>query len=120
MSGLQYLCDENVANALIDYLVRREPAIDVIRVGEPGAPPRSTPDPLLLLDAEANGRVLITQDKKTMPQHVADHLAAGHLTCGVIILRSGFSVKRYVDDLILFWAATQPDEWQDRLEYIPW
>ena len=63
MSQVRFLFDECTANVLIDGLQRREPAIDAIRVGQPGAPPRGTKDPDLLLAAESLGRTLVTNDR---------------------------------------------------------
>jgi hypothetical protein len=91
----------------------------LLRVGDPGAPPRETPDPDLLLAAQALGRVLLTNDRSTMPQHLVDHFAAGHHTAGVILMRKGFANAVYRDELLLIWGATTADEWIDCTDYIP-
>ena len=51
--------------------------VDVVKVGGVDAPPFSTPDPDLLIWCEANDRILVTNDRNTMPGHFNDHLAAG-------------------------------------------
>ena len=51
--------------------------LDVTRVGDPPGLPRGTPDPLVLTWAEANGRIVVTKDWHSMPQHFTNHLAAG-------------------------------------------
>lgn len=94
--------------------------MDLIWVGQAGAPPLRTPDPGLLLAAEAAGRLLVSKDKRTMPKHLADHFAAGHHTWGVALMRIGFPLSRYFDDLRLIWQATEADEWRDRTDYIPY
>jgi hypothetical protein len=45
---IRYLIDENLSPAYADQLRRREPALDVYAVGEPGAPPKGTLDPNIL------------------------------------------------------------------------
>jgi Domain of unknown function (DUF5615) len=120
MSQLKFLMDEDPSRALLHALRNRQPAPDIIRVGEPGAPPRRTKDPQVLLAAEAAGRCLISRDRRTMRRHVQDHLNAGHHTCGVILTRGGFALMRYVNDILLIWQATTPDEWVDRMDYIPY
>ena len=62
----------------------------------------------------------LTMDKRTMPGHIADHLSARRHTWGVFTLRMGFSVPTLVDDLVLIWSATQAEDWQDRIEWLPW
>jgi len=120
MTQVRFLFDEDTANALIEGLLRREPAVDAVRVGQPGAPPRGTKDPELLLAAEAAGRTLVSNDRSTLPDHLADHFAGDHHTWGVILLRGGFPLGRYIEDLLMIWSATTAEEWQDRTDYIPY
>ena len=120
MSRCRFLFDEDVSLALTKALRQEQPAIDILHVGEAGAPPKRTPDSDLLVFAEATSRGLITRDRRTMPGHIADHLARGRHTWGVFILRRGFPLRRYIEDLLLIWSASEADEWQDRVESIPW
>jgi hypothetical protein len=94
--------------------------MDLIVVGETGVPPWGTPDSQLLIAAEAMGRCLISRDKRTMPKHLAAHFAAGRHTCGVLLLRGGFGVARYVHEIALIWQATTANEWIDRTDVIPY
>src|SRR5262249_27942262 len=119
MTVPRFLLDEDSPPWLARFLWRQEPALDIVYVGGPNAPPRRTPDRALLLFAEAEQRALITQDRNTMPGHARDHLAAGHHTWRVVILREGFPPRDYADAIILIWAASQAEEWQDRIEFIP-
>jgi hypothetical protein len=119
MSKPRFLCDEMVPAALTQALRQKAPGIDVLCVGEPGAPPLHTLDPDLLLAAEALGRFLLTFDKKSMKGHLADHFAAGHHTWGVGLMREGCTLARYLDEILLIWGATEADEWVDVTIYIP-
>jgi hypothetical protein len=49
MSPVSYLLDENVDAVYASELNRRDPALVVWRIGAPGAPPKGTPDPDLLI-----------------------------------------------------------------------
>jgi hypothetical protein len=120
MNPLRFLADEDVSHDLLDCLRGIEPAIDVVVIGEPGLPPKGTPDPVVLLTAEALGRAVISGDRSTLTRHLADHFRAGHHTCGVILLRGAFPVARLASELYLIWFATTPDEWIDRTDYIPY
>jgi hypothetical protein len=119
MSHPRFLCDENLLGLLPNALLRREPGIDLLCVGDPGAPPRKTRDPALLLAADLLRRVLLTRDRDSMVQHLINHYAAGHHTHGVILLRDGFPLSQYLDEIILIWGATSADEWLDQTIYFP-
>jgi hypothetical protein len=120
MTPLRFLLDECVSHDLIGALLSAEPAMDVIAVGQPGAPPKGTLDPDVLLAAETLGRTLISGDRSTMRRHLGDHFAAGHHTWGVILLRNGFPLARYVADIHLIWVCEGTADWLDRTDYIPY
>ncbi len=119
MSKPRFLFDECMHGAIKTGLQRLEPAIDILQVGDPGAPPRATQDPDLLFAAESLARVLVTSDKKTMVRHLMAHYQAGHHTAGLILLRPNFSIGRYVQSILQQWATTTADEWIDRTMYLP-
>lgn len=119
MNRPRFLIDEDTPPYLADALLQKESAVDIIRVGDPGAPASGTRDPDLLIAADRLGRVLITHDKSTMPGHLVDHFTAGRHTAGVMLVRQGFSLSRIVQDILNHWATTNADDWIDRTVYIP-
>lgn len=119
MSRIRFLFDEDTDPDLIDALLRREPTADALRVGEAGAPPLGTLDPDVLSAAEAQGRLLVSNDKRTMPGHLADHFANGHHTHGVALLRQGFPLSAYVEELLMLWSVSEAEEWIDATIYLP-
>jgi hypothetical protein len=119
MSKLKLLVDECTNATLLSALRQMEPALDVIQVGDPGAPSRGTLDPDLLIAAEGLGRVLLTNDRSSMPSHLINHYSAGRHTAGVMLIRRGFSLTRYVQEILQYWSTTTADEWIDRTVYVP-
>jgi len=119
MSKPRFLFDECIDPDLIAALLRLEPTIDALRVGDPGAPPKGTLDPDLLIAAEFMSRVLVTNDKRTMPRHLHAHYLAGHQTTGVIMLRQGFSIGHLAREIHQQWTTTTADEWIDRSLVLP-
>ena len=93
MSLMRFLVDEDSPQHLCQAVRATEPRIDILFIGEPGAPPKGTLDPDLLAWLENERRALISNDHNTMPGHAADHQAAGNHTYGVFLLRSGFSLQ---------------------------
>jgi hypothetical protein len=120
MASPKFLFDECTDPALRRALIGKAAAIDILTVGGPGAPPKATQDPELLIASEFLVRVLVTNDRQTMPGHLADHFQAGLHTWGTILLRRGSQIGDQMRDLLLIWQATTADEWRDRIDYIPY
>jgi predicted nuclease of predicted toxin-antitoxin system len=116
---IKFLLDECMNLAAVACLAQAEPSMEVLAVGQPGAPPHGTLDPDLLIWAEQNEYILVTRDKKSMPGHISTHQAGGRHTCGVVLIRASMSWQQIADDLLLIWSATTVDYWRDRLEWIP-
>src|SRR5437773_2379130 len=103
---LQYLLDEHVPPSLRRDLLRQGTTIDVIAVGGPGGPPFGTPDPQLLLWCEENNYVLVTNNRRSMPQHLKDHLAEGRHVPGIFVFNPRRGLRVTVQELILIAEAT--------------
>ena len=116
---LSYLLDEHVPPAYQTQLLRQEPTLIVWRVGAPSAPPLGTLDPEILYWCEANDFVLVTNNRKSMPAHLADHLAAGRHVPGILTVDMTRDMARNLDDLLLVALADEPDEYSDRIIYLP-
>ncbi len=119
-----FLLDEDTDGDLLRALRRRSRiaggvVVDVTRVGEPDAPPSGTPDPDLLVWCEANQRVLVSNDRNTMPIHFAAHLAASLHSPGVFLIRFGTTLGTVIAELELLSTAGVPDDFRDQVVYIP-
>lgn len=117
--SIRFLIDENLSPRLKPALLRLEPRVDILYIGELGAPPLSTPDPDILQFLELTQRLLITDNRSSMPGHIADHLAAGGHFWGMCWLRYKMPIGRLAQELYLIWGASTPEEWLDRVEWIP-
>lgn len=119
---LRFLVDENLHgpfwNALSRAALTGGPPLDVLCVGEPDAPALGTLDPPLLAWIERNDRILITRDKSTMPGHLSDHLAGGGHCPGVFMIRE-VRIREAVEYVCLASELDDPDEWRDRIQYVP-
>jgi hypothetical protein len=111
--------DESLPKWWRTTLNRRHPHLLVWRVGDPGAPPLGTSDPLILEWCETNNFLLLTDNRRTMPQHLANRLAHGRHMPGIFILNSGTDIKQVADDLSLIEGASFPGEFQDQVRHLP-
>jgi hypothetical protein len=114
---VRFLADANFDMVVVRGLRHLQPAIDVMSADE--AQLRGVPDPAVLAIAAREKRLLLTHDKRTMPQHFADFLAMGKHSPGVFLLPQEGSIKDSIDALHLIWEASAPDEWADMLIYLP-
>jgi hypothetical protein len=75
-------------------------------------------DSEVLRIAGSSGRVLVSQDRRTMPAHFARY-SAGAESPGVILLREAIPISTAIDELVLIWSASEAEEWIGRLVWIP-
>jgi len=114
-----YLLDEDTPHTIRDQLVRREPAMEILAVGDEAAPALGASDAELLRWIEREGFVLISRNRRTIPQHLREHLEAGGHVPGILLFRRHYSLGRILEDLILIWEAGNPEQYRDRVEYLP-
>lgn len=62
-------------------------------------PPLGTLAPDMLLYCESQQRMLVTNNRKSMPGHIADHLSAGHHHWGILQLTHEFSIGELSEQL---------------------
>jgi hypothetical protein len=115
----RFLLDEHVNRAIQRQLQRRDIQIEVLAVGDPGVPPSGSPDRDILIWIEENGYILITENRRTMPTHLADHFAVGRHVPGVFWVRPGAQLGPIIESLYLIWLVVVAEELRDRTLYLP-
>jgi hypothetical protein len=122
---LKYLLDEHIPPTYRVQILRRaeslHPAseLEVWAIGDPDAPAKGTLDPDILLWCEAHGFVLVTNNRRSMPVHLADHLAVGHHVPGIFTINLDLSIGQLIDELILIAFAALENEFADCITYLP-
>jgi hypothetical protein len=86
VSDVGLLFDEHVGRLFREQLRQSAPHVRLFAVGHDIAPPLGTPDPDLLIWIEAHRCLLVTNNRSSMPLHLADHLAAGRHVPGILQL----------------------------------
>jgi hypothetical protein len=75
--ALAFVLDENQRGLLWRAIVRHNQAgvnvLDAVRVGDFPDLPLGSSDPDILLWSEREGRILVSFDKATMADHLAEH-----------------------------------------------
>lgn len=116
---VRFLLDENMEVQVRAALLRREPSIDILRVGDETAPPLRTPDPAVLLYVEEHRRMLITRNRASMPRHIVEHLNGGRHHWGVMRVKRSGTMAALVESLLLVWGASEAEDWVDLFGWIP-
>lgn len=114
-----FLLDEHVNPAVRDGVMLINPEIAIWCVGDPGAPRRHTLDPEILVWCEENDCILVTNNRTTMPVHLADHLRQGNHVPGILIVKDLPDVGDIVRELDMIWGASFPDEYLDGIWHLP-
>jgi hypothetical protein len=114
---VRFLADASLRQAIVTGCVRREPAIDFLSAH--AAKLHGVSDRNVLEVAAAQGRVLITQDFRTMPTHFAEFLSAGRSSPGVFLVKQRTPLASVIEELVLVWTASAPEDWTNRIVEIP-
>ena len=115
---VRFLADEDLDVDIIQGLRSREPAIDILDVKSAGL--RGTGDPALLELAAQQGRIVVTYDRNTMTRHFRARVEAGKPASGLFILpQQQSAIGEIIESLLLIWAASQAEEWRNRMLYLP-
>ena len=119
---LAFLLDENQRGLLWRYIQRhnlkRAYPLDAVRVGDTADLSLASDDPAVLLWAERENRIIVSQDRKTLAKHLADHLTTGHRCPGIFQIR-GTRLHDVLDFLVCAAYASEPAEWENRIVFVP-
>jgi len=114
---LTFLADENFHGHVVDGLIRRCPDIDMVRVQDTGLD--GADDEEVLEWAATNGRLLLTHDVRTMPKYAFERVMAGRPMAGVFVVAGDATRRRIVEDILLIAQCSTPEEWQNRVTFLP-
>ena len=106
----------DLAGRIVRGLRRAEPEIDIRTAAD--AELTGLGDPEVLEIAARSGRVLVSQDCRTMPAHFARFNASAP-SPGVLLLRRAIPIAAAIEELVLIWSASEAEEWRGRLVWIP-
>ncbi len=115
---LRLAADADFDGVVYRALLRRQPDLDLVRVQDLGL--RTAPDSDVLAWAAADGRILLTHDRKTMTKFAYHRVQAGLPLPGVFVIRDRpEQIGQMVEDILLVALCSTPDEWRDRVVFLP-
>ena len=114
---LLLVSDENFNNDIVRGLLRRNPALDIVRVQDVGL--RGKEDSLILEWAANEGRVVLTHDAATMAYFAYERVQAGLSMPGVIEVADDLPLAQVIADILLMAETSEKNEWEGRVIYLP-
>ena len=116
-SRVRFLADENVDFVIVQGLCPRQPQVDILTAPQAGI--LGLPDSAVLAFAAQQDRILITHDKRTMPDHFAAFLADGNQSPGMMLISRKVAFGQAIEALLLVWEASSHEEWRNLITRLP-
>jgi hypothetical protein len=113
---VRFQADADLDGRIIRGLRRVAPEIDIRSSGD--ASLAGLGDLEVLRIAADSGRILVSQDRRTMPAYFARFTSDGQ-SPGVILLREAIPISSAIEELVLIWTASEAEEWVNRIVWIP-
>ena len=116
---VKFILDENLSPRLKIAVLRLNPEIDILRVGDENAPKLGTLDPDVLIYLGISQRLLITDNRTSMPEHLKDYWQTAQKMWGLLWVRPTTTMGKLAEELILIWETSQAEEWINVIDWIP-
>ena len=113
---VRYQADWDLDGRIVRGLRRIAPEVDMQTAASAGLAGLADPEVLRL--AASSGRILVSQDRRSMPGHFARYTAFED-SAGLILLREGLAISTAIEELVLIRNVTEAEEWFGRILWIP-
>ena len=100
--------DENLNGNIARGLLRRQPALDLVRLQDVG-----------LSGAAQEGRVLLTHDVSTITRYAYERVEEGQPMPGVFEVSRGLPIGHAIEEILLLAECSLAGEWEGQIRYLP-
>ena len=116
--SIRFQADNDLSGIIVAATVRREPAIDFKTAQAAGL--HHLDDKAVLGRAAEEARILVSHDKRSMPRHFAEFIAAGHDSPGLLlVIPQDAPLAPVVETLLLIWVDGRSEDWANLVTKIP-
>jgi Domain of unknown function (DUF5615) len=117
MSRPRFLADHDLIDHIVSGVLRREPLIEFLRLRDLGMAAAGDSD---VLEYAGNERlIVVSHDVGSMPAAAFERLAAGQTLAGLLLVRQRDSIAPIIESLVLVWAASEVEEWEGVVRFLP-
>ena len=117
MSRPRFLADHDLNEHIVHGVLRREPAIEFVRVRDVGLHEHS--DAEVLEYAAIHQLIVVSHDVNTMTAEAYARIREAAPAAGLLLVKQSDPVGRVIDDLILIWSTSEAEEWQNAVSFLP-
>jgi hypothetical protein len=115
---VKWLADENFRNAIVRCLLRKAPALDIVRAQD--VPEVSGQDDRVLLQfATAEGRVVVTHDLSAMIPAMREQIRIESRCAPIVMVPDSMPAGAAADDLLVLDGCAAEADWAAGVIYIP-
>jgi hypothetical protein len=114
---LRFAVDENFNMHIVSGVLRRLPAVDIVRVQDAGL--LGAADPAVLEWAANEGRVLLTHDVNTLTAFAYERVTQGLPMPGVFEVSLQVPIRAAIEDILLLAECSVEGEWDGQVNYLP-
>jgi hypothetical protein len=115
--SVRFLTDENFKGRILRELLRRRPALDIVRAQDVGL--RAVDDPMILEWAARQGRALLTYDIETMRQYAYDRVQRGEAMPGAFLVLERLPIAVVIEEILLIDDCSREGESEGQVCYLP-
>jgi len=105
---VRFLADVNLNQHILSGVLRQVSEIDFKTAHEANL--HGLPDAQVLAIAAHEGRILVTQDRRTMPTDFGEFIETNN-SPGVLIIPQKRTVQQSIEALVLVWLASEAEEY---------
>ena len=113
---IRFLADADLKLQIVIAVRQLERAVDFQSANE--ASLRGITDPQVLAYAAREGRMVVSHDRSTMPDHFYSFVKSRQ-SPGLILVPQQLAISAAANDLVLMWAASKPEEWTNQIVFLP-
>jgi predicted nuclease of predicted toxin-antitoxin system len=114
---LTFMADNDFNGRIRRGLLRWQTDLDLVRVQDVSL--GKAIDPVILEYAAAEGRIVLTHDRKTMPSFAIARVARGEKMPGVLVVNKRMPIGHAIDEILLYAHAALPEEMENQVIYLP-
>jgi Domain of unknown function (DUF5615) len=114
---LKVAADENFDNRILRGLLRVIPSLDIIRIQDTEI--FGLEDEAVLEWCDAEKRILLSHDYKTIPKYAYERLQAGQNFAGIIMIPKDQALLQSIEEIHLLLETLEPQEWMNLVHYLP-
>jgi len=104
----RFQADVNLNQNILSGVLRRVPEMNFKTAHDAGL--HGLPDAQVLAVAAREGRILVTQDRRTMPANFGEFIKTNN-SPGVLLVPRKMTIRRAIEGLILVWMASDAEEY---------